>query len=107
MAELAAALAQLLHFFAARLPAAFLGAGCAAGVNLARLAETAAFVVMQARRLSSNTLWPICAGVNVHTCVPSRVSAEGPSLYGRVHRRNWRSPAQSSHGHCQTLNVKP
>ena len=50
MAELAAGLARLLHFFAARLPAAFLGASAAAGVNLARLAETAAFVVMQVRR---------------------------------------------------------
>ena len=49
MAELAAALAQLLLFAAARLPGAFLGAGAGAGVNLARLAETAAFVVMQAR----------------------------------------------------------
>ncbi|KAK9841055.1 hypothetical protein WJX81_008302 [Elliptochloris bilobata] len=50
MAELAAALARLLEFLAARLPAAFLGASTAAGVNLARLAETAAFVVMQAGR---------------------------------------------------------
>jgi len=36
-----------LEFVAARLPAAFLGGGTAAGVDLARLAETAAYVVMQ------------------------------------------------------------
>jgi len=47
MAELAAALARMLEFVAARLPAAFLGGGTAAGVDLARLAETAAYVVMQ------------------------------------------------------------
>jgi hypothetical protein len=47
MAELAAALARMLEFVAAALPAAFLGGGAAAGVDLARLAETAAYVVMQ------------------------------------------------------------
>ncbi len=47
MAELAAALARILEFVALRLPALFLGADDAAGVNLSRLAETAAFVVMQ------------------------------------------------------------
>lgn len=52
MAEMAAALARLLEFATARVPGAFLGGGAAAGVNLLRLAETVAFVVMQARGLS-------------------------------------------------------
>ena len=59
MAALATALARLLLFAAARLPAAFLGAGAAAGVNLARLAETAAFVVMQARAARGGVLCTI------------------------------------------------
>lgn len=79
MAELAAALARLLPFAAARLPAAFLGAGAAAGVNLARLAETSAFVVMQARRLPPDTCSQ-CAAVCVHARVRSHLIAGSPCL---------------------------